>query len=80
MESNDLVSVVIPVYNSEKFLDETISSVLNQTYVNIEILAIDDGSTDDSLKILKKFDDKIKILSHKNILKNIVNYHNLLLG
>ncbi len=80
MESNDLVSVVIPVYNSEKFLDETISSVLNQTYANIEILAIDDGSTDDSLKILKKFDDKIKILSHKNILKNIVNYHNLLLG
>jgi len=80
LESNDLVSVVIPVYNSEKFLDETISSVLNQTYANIEILAIDDGSTDDSLKILKKFDDKIKILSHKNILKNIVNYHNLLLG
>ena len=80
MESNDLVSVVIPVYNSEKFLDETISSVLNQTYANIEILAIDDGSTDDSLKILKKSDDKIKILSHKNILKNIVNYHNLLLG
>ena len=80
MESNDLVSVIIPVYNSEKFLDETISSVLNQTYANIEILAIDDGSTDDSLKILKKFDDKIKILSHKNILKNIVNYHNLLLG
>ena len=80
MKSNDLVSVIIPVYNSEKFLDETISSVLNQTYANIEILAIDDGSTDDSLKILKKFDDKIKILSHKNILKNIVNYHNLLLG
>ncbi len=66
MESNDLVSVIIPVYNSEKFLDETVSSVLNQTYDNIEILVIDDGSTDDSLKILKKYDNKIKIISQKN--------------
>jgi len=66
LESNDLVSVIIPIYNSEKFLGETISSVLNQTYDNVEILAIDDGSTDDSLKILKKYDNKIKIISQKN--------------
>ena len=63
---DDLVSVVIPVYNSEKFLDETISSILNQSYDNLEILVIDDGSTDDSLKILKKYNDKIKIISKKN--------------
>jgi len=63
---NDLVSVVIPVYNSEKFLSEAIESVLNQTYQNIAILAIDDGSTDDSLKILKKYYNKIKIISQKN--------------
>ena len=63
---DDLVSVVIPVYNSEKFLDETISSILNQSYDNLEILVIDDGSTDDSLKILKKYNDKIKIISQKD--------------
>lgn len=64
--TNDIVSVVIPVYNSEKFLSESIESVLNQTYKNIEILTIDDGSTDQSLNIMHQFDDKIIILSQKN--------------
>ena len=63
---NDKVSVVISVYNSEKFLEESIESVLNQTYKNIEILTVDDGSTDQSLNILHRFDDKIIILSQKN--------------
>lgn len=63
---NDKVSVGIPVYNSEKFLSQTIESVLNQTYDNIEIIAIDDGSTDNSLKILKQYSDKIKIISQTN--------------
>jgi len=67
MDSNeDLVSVIIPVYNSEKFLAESIESVLNQTYKNIEIIVIDDGSTDQSLSILKKYSDKITILSQHN--------------
>jgi len=66
MEKNYLVSVVIPVYNSEKFLAECIESVLNQTYKNIEIIAINDGSTDDSLKILETYSDKITIISQKN--------------
>lgn len=66
MESNDLVSVVIPVYNSEKFLGETISSVLNQTYKNLEIIAVDDGSTDNSLKILEKYANKIIIVTQSN--------------
>jgi len=63
---DEKVSVVIPVYNSATFLEESIESVLNQTYKNIEILIVDDGSTDQSLNILHKFDDKIIILSQKN--------------
>lgn len=63
---DDLVSVVIPVYNSEKFLKQAIESVLNQTYKNIEIITIDDGSTDSSLEILKQYSDRIIIISQKN--------------
>lgn len=67
MESrNDLVSVVIPVYNSEKFLKESIDSVLNQTYQNLEIIAVDDGSTDGSSKILDEFSDRITVISQSN--------------
>jgi len=62
----ELVSVVIPVYNSEKFLKESIESILNQTWKNIEIIAIDDGSTDKSLEILNQFSDKISIISQTN--------------
>jgi len=62
----DKVSVVIPVYNSEKYLSESIESVLNQTYSNIEIIAVDDGSTDKSQEILKKYSEKIKIISQSN--------------
>lgn len=62
----DKVSVVIPVYNSERFLTESIESVLNQTYKNIEIFAIDDGSTDNSLEILQRYGNKIIILSQSN--------------
>jgi glycosyltransferase involved in cell wall biosynthesis len=65
MES-DLVSVVIPVYNSEKYLEECLNSVLEQTYSNIEIIVINDGSTDSSLEILKKYSDKVNIISQKN--------------
>jgi glycosyltransferase involved in cell wall biosynthesis len=63
---NQKVSVVIPVYNSEKFLKESLESVINQTYDNIEIICIDDGSADNSLKILKQFKDKIIIISQEN--------------
>lgn len=52
------VSVVIPVYNAERFLKETLQSVLNQTFQDFEILLIDDGSTDGSLKIAEAFQDK----------------------
>ena len=45
---NPLVSVIIPVYNHEKYVQETIKSIINQTYKNIELLMLDDGSKDNS--------------------------------
>ena len=64
-----LVSVVLPIYNTSKFLDRCISSVVNQTYTNLEILLIDDGSTDNSLEVCNdwaKRDDRIKVIHKEN--------------
>ena len=66
MMSSDLVSVVIPVYNSERYLEECLDSVISQTYQNVEIIVVDDGSTDSSLEILKKYSDKVSVFSQKN--------------
>lgn len=63
------VSVIIPVYNSEKYINQCIDSVLDQTYNNIELILINDGSTDNSLEILKKYKSKfsqIKIINQNN--------------
>jgi glycosyltransferase involved in cell wall biosynthesis len=64
--TSELVSIVIPVYNSEKYLEECLDSVISQTYQNIEIIAVDDGSTDSSPEILKKYSDNVIVLSQKN--------------
>jgi len=64
--TSDLVSVVIPVYNSERYLEECLDSVISQTYQNIEIIAVDDGSTDSSPEILKKYSDKVNVISQTN--------------
>ena len=62
-----LVSVIIPVYNVEKYIRETITSVLNQTYTNFELLIIDDESPDNTVNIVKKFQDsRIRIIHQKN--------------
>jgi glycosyltransferase involved in cell wall biosynthesis len=64
---NSLVSIIIPLYNSEEYLSETIESCLNQTWPNIEIIIVDDGSTDKSLLIAKGYNDKrIKIYHQEN--------------
>jgi glycosyltransferase involved in cell wall biosynthesis len=63
---SELVSIVIPIYNSEQFLKESLESVINQTYQNIEIICVNDGSTDNSLEILKSYSDKITIISQEN--------------
>lgn len=59
-----LVSVIIPSYNRENYIAETIESVLNQTYDNIELIVVDDGSTDKSRNIIDSYGDKISILEH----------------
>lgn len=57
----DLISIVVPVYNAEEFLDDTISSVLNQTYKNWELLLVNDCSPDNSKKVYEKFKDDKRI-------------------
>ena len=51
--STPLLTVLMPVYNADKFLDESINSILSQTYSDFELLILDDASTDNSLKIIK---------------------------
>lgn len=63
---NPKVSVIIPNYNYEKFIAATVESVLAQTYENIEIIIVDDGSKDNSLEVLKQFGEKIRIIEQKN--------------
>ena len=64
-----LVSIIIPVYNTSAYIDRCLDSVTKQSYNNIEIILVDDGSTDDShekcLSWAKK-DDRIKIITQKN--------------
>lgn len=70
MENSDiLISVIIPVYNSEKYLERCLQSVLQQTHSNLEIILVDDGSTDKSGEICDRFcqeDNRIKVLHKQN--------------
>lgn len=63
------VSIIIPVYNTEPFLEKCLQSVLNQTYQNIEVIVVNDGSTDNSGNIIRKYagsDSRIKVIEQKN--------------
>ncbi len=63
------VSVIIPVYNTEKYVQETVESIRKQTLTEIEIILVNDGSTDNSLSViheLAKEDERIRVLSHSN--------------
>lgn len=66
MNSLPLVSVIIPSYNYEAFIGQCVESVLNQDYPNIEILIIDDGSQDNSVKLLEKMGAPLKIIRQNN--------------
>lgn len=63
----DLISIIVPMYNAAQFIKKCITSILNQTYKNFELLIINDGSTDNSLEICNKFkDQRIKIINQEN--------------
>lgn len=67
--NNELVSIITPCYNGEKYISETIDSVLNQTYPNFEMIIVDDGSQDESANIVKEYQKKdlrIKFLQQSN--------------
>ena len=64
-----LISVIVPVYNTEKYLKDCLEGIVNQTYQNLEILCINDGSTDGSLAILSEYagkDERIKVIDQEN--------------
>lgn len=64
---NPLVSIIIPLYNAENYIAETLRSVLNQTWKNKEIIIVNDGSTDNSLAVVKSFDfEEIIVINQKN--------------
>ena len=66
---NIKVSVIIPVYNAEKYLHQCIDSVLSQSLDSLELIAVDDGSTDSSSKILDEYaakDPRVSVIHQKN--------------
>ena len=65
----DLISVIVPVYNVEKYLEKCVDSIINQTYKNLEIILVDDGATDNSGKMCDEFakkDSRIKVIHKEN--------------
>lgn len=67
--ANPIVSIIMPVYNEEKYIEQCLDSLLAQTFQNFELVCVDDGSTDFSLQILKNYEsehNQIRVLSQKN--------------
>ena len=69
MEQTPRVSIVVPVYNVERYLRQCLDSLVNQTYQNVEIICVDDGSTDRTGEILEDYsqkDKRIRVIHKKN--------------
>ena len=79
---NETIDILIPVYNVEKYIAKCLDSLLNQTYKNIKIIVVDDGSKDNSLKILEDYANKHKeiVLYKKENEKSISKTRNFLLS
>ena len=80
---DELISVIVPIYNTGKYLVECVESLRKQTYSNIEIILVDDGSTDASIEICDEFaekDSRIRVF-HKKMkdrqLRKILGFNNL---
>lgn len=68
-EKTIMVSVIVPIYNVEEYLEECLESIRNQTYTNIEVILVNDGSTDGSIEICERFcqqDNRFKLLTQEN--------------
>lgn len=64
-----MISVIVPIYNAEKYLNKCLTSIVNQTYCDLEIILVNDGSTDESFAICEKYkqaDDRIVIINKHN--------------
>ncbi|ASJ20170.1 hypothetical protein BHAMNSH16_00275 [Brachyspira hampsonii] len=66
MKSNPLISIIIPVYNGENYIKDAINSALNQTYRNIEVIVVDDGSKDNTANIINDFSNKVTYIYKEN--------------
>lgn len=69
LKSIPLVSIVIPAYNAESFIQQTLSSVVRQTYQNLEVIVVDDGSKDNTVKLVREFtqsDPRVSLISQSN--------------
>ncbi|MBO5911044.1 MAG: glycosyltransferase family 2 protein [Elusimicrobiaceae bacterium] len=69
MQKKPLISVIVPIYNVAAYLPRCLDSITQQTYQNLEIILVDDGSTDDSLEICQQYakkDNRIKVIHHEN--------------
>ena len=82
LKNNPLVSVIIPCFNAEKYVESAVRSIMNQTYKNLEIIVTDDFSTDKSFEILKKLakeDSRIKLYKNEKNLKIVKTLNNMVL-
>ena len=66
MNPHPLVSVVIPSYNSARFIEETLTSVLEQTLAPLEVIVVDDGSTDETCKVVERFEPRVRLVRLSN--------------
>ncbi|WP_292402246.1 MULTISPECIES: glycosyltransferase family 2 protein [unclassified Methylophaga] len=66
MSKNSLVSVVIPCFNRQEYIEQAINSALSQTYADIEIIVVDDGSTDSSIKVIERYGERVKLITQSN--------------
>ena len=74
MVNKTVISIIVPIYNAEQYLSECIDSLVNQSFEDIEIILINDGSTDNSSKICKEYEEKDKRINYIEIKNSGVSH------